>query len=34
MDLYEKTVVVIAVLCSHALRFYFGTGGRCLCVYW
>lgn len=32
MELYERKVIVIAVLCSQALRFYFGTGGRCVCV--
>lgn len=33
MDLYERKVVVIAVLCSHALRVYFGTGGCFVCVF-
>jgi hypothetical protein len=33
VDLYERKVIVIAVLCSQALGFYFGTGGPwCGCV--
>jgi hypothetical protein len=32
LDLYDRKVVVIALLYSPAVRIYFGTGGRCVCV--
>lgn len=32
MDMYERKVIVIVVLYSQSLCFYFGTGGRCVCV--